>query len=65
MNRNRFFLISVGCLFIICSYLMEQPVYLIVTGLAFVAAAFWKPEKSHNRFGRKGLNHENRAHIKQ
>lgn len=46
MSHNRLFLISFGCLLIVCSYLMKQPIFLIVTGIVLIAAAFWKPKKS-------------------
>lgn len=36
MNKNGLFLISAGCLFVLLSYMMETPVYLIATGIALI-----------------------------
>lgn len=37
-NRNGLFLISAGCLFILLSCMMQQPIYLICTGIVLTAA---------------------------
>ncbi|WP_286072690.1 hypothetical protein [Faecalibaculum rodentium] len=36
-NRNGLFLISAGCLFILLSCMMQQPIYLICTGIVLAA----------------------------
>lgn len=44
MSKNRAFLLSIGCLFIMLSYMMPNPVYLIVTGIAIAAFALMKKD---------------------
>ena len=36
MNKNALFLISFGCLFILLSYMMAQPLYLMLSGLVLI-----------------------------
>lgn len=38
MSRNGLFLISIGSLFVLLSYMMPTPIFLIVTGLVLIAA---------------------------
>ncbi|WP_289753483.1 hypothetical protein [Faecalibaculum rodentium] len=40
-NRNGLFLISAGCLFILLSCMMPQPIYLIFSGLALTGIGLW------------------------
>ena len=49
MTKNGLFALSVGCLFILLSYMMEKPIYLILSGIVLIIGALVygrKPKKS-------------------
>ncbi|MEY8469085.1 hypothetical protein [Faecalibaculum rodentium] len=50
-NRNGLFLISAGCLFILLSFMMPQPIYLIFSGLALTGIGLWMICRSRRQAG--------------